>query len=216
MSDQTRKIRQPGGPKTGSSSSRTETNLKTGASSGSRSSGFVRKPVSTFRSDALATISDMVQEIISVIERRRRLSTEERTRILEKASRSDVVIASVLAGHQRRPVLSLAQAGTRGRDARAPHAPLNAELRSSFLFLHRIYPKSAYTFRSDALGVSVRRMRRPLLRRHDRVVCKTISHCPRRANKVSVEITLANGWSLTVDEAVEPAVLKRLIAAMDG
>ena len=46
------------------------------------------------------------------------------------------------------------EAGRRacGRGARAPDAPLNAELRSSSLFMHRICPKNAYTFRSDALS----------------------------------------------------------------
>ena len=33
--------------------------------------------------------------------------------------------------------------------ARAGDAPLNAGLRFSFLFVHRIYPKSAHTFRSN-------------------------------------------------------------------
>lgn len=42
----------------------------------------------------------MVQEIISVVERRRRWSTEDRVRILEEASRPGVVIASVLAKYQ--------------------------------------------------------------------------------------------------------------------
>jgi transposase len=42
----------------------------------------------------------MVQEILSIVERRRRWSTEDRVRILEEASRPSVVIASVLARHQ--------------------------------------------------------------------------------------------------------------------
>jgi hypothetical protein len=36
--------------------------------------------------------------------------------------------------------------GSRVLTARAPDAPLNAELRSSSFVLHRIYPKSAHTF----------------------------------------------------------------------
>ena len=63
------------------------------------------------------------------------------TALISRCRAVRVIIASTVS--------SISSSGP--ASARAPDAPLNAELRSSFLFVHRIYPKSAHTFRSDAL-----------------------------------------------------------------
>jgi transposase len=128
----------------------------------------------------------MVQEVISVVERRRDWSPEAKARILEEASRPGAVIASVLAKYNLAGSLfyrwrKQAREGTLSGISVSEDAPPPG-----------FAPVMIAAPQSDS-----------------------VSGTPRR-EPASVEVKFGNGRSLKVDEAIDPAVLKRLITAVDS
>jgi transposase len=127
-------------------------------------------------------------EVVQLIERRRKWPAEEKARIMDEALAPGTTIASVADRH------GIARSQVYGwlRKARAGKLPgisLSPAASTAFVPV-RIKGPAASAGQS----------------------CPEAA--PRRASVV--EITLGNGRSLKVDEEIDPAVLARLAAALDG
>jgi transposase len=135
---------------------------------------------------------DKRSEIISVVERRRRWPSEEKLRIMEEALTPGTMIASVA---DRNGVcrsllytwLRQARSGQLpGISLAAPPAPVFAPVRIA----EPVKPSSPPPV-------------------------PAVSPTARRRSSI-VEIVLGNGRVVKVDDSIDPGVLTRLIAALDG
>jgi transposase len=126
-------------------------------------------------------------EVVQLIERRRKWPAEEKARIMEEALSPGVTIASVADRH------GIARSQVYGwlRKARAGKLPgisLSQAARACFV---------------------------PVKIEHPSVISSPAAAGPPSGPGL-VEIALGNGRSLKVHEDIDPAVLARLAAALDG
>jgi transposase len=147
----------------------------------------------------------MGSEIIEVVERRRRWPIEARLRILEEALRPGASVAAVADRHGVARGL-VYQWLRQVRDGRMPGLSLNPEARATFA------PVSLLPEASD--GGRAKPMSTPSLPAPAQPTAAAAPTCKRRNG--AVEIRLANGRVIKVDEGIEPEALGRLLAVIDG
>ena len=132
----------------------------------------------------------MKAEIISEVERRRRWPAELKLRILSEALERDACLSAVADRHG--VSRSLLYSWLRlAREDRLPGLSLKADSSPSFV------PVRVEVARAPAPAPALRPSRE---RRHP----------------ASIEITLANGRVVKIDEGVDPLALARIVAALDG
>jgi transposase len=128
-------------------------------------------------------------EIISEVERRRRWPAELKLRILSEALEPDASISAVADRHG----VSRSLLYSWLRLAREDRLP-GLELRKPSPSFVPVRVEAERAVLADPPSRSSRERRRP----------------------VSIEITLANGRLVRVDESVDPLLLARIVAALDG
>jgi len=145
----------------------------------------------------------MAAEIISTVERRRRWSAEDKLRIMSQALEPDAVVAAV--------------ADRNGVCRSLLYTWLRMARGDRLLGLSMAPRRSAQADATTFVPVRIERPVRPEANvpastpqpRRDR------SRAQQRRSAI-VEIMLANGRSLKVDESIDPAALARLLAVLDG
>jgi len=131
-------------------------------------------------------------EVVQLIERRRKWPAEEKARIMEEALEPGTTIASVADRH------GIARSQVYGwlRKARAGKLP-------------------GVSMASAACAAFVPvKVEEPVAAAPSLPAPRTAPAARRRTG--AVEIALGNGRSLKVDEEIDPAILARLAAALDG
>jgi len=140
----------------------------------------------------------MAGEIISTVERRRRWPTEEKLRIMSEALERGAVVAAVAA----RNGVCRSQLYTWLRLARADRLPgISPSARPATPFV---------PVRIGSLATTASANGAPSLPPLDARAAP-----PSRRRMSVVEIVLGNGRSLRVEESIDPAVLSRLVEALD-
>ncbi len=142
----------------------------------------------------------MVSEIISTVERRRRWSTQEKLRIIEEALTSGASIAAV--ADRNGVCRSLLYTWLRlVRAGRMPGISMSSPAPASFLPVRIEGPMAAPPPpEPDSDPPPVRHFSSPSRAQRER----------------QVEVMLANGRRLRVDERIDPAALAMIVAALDG
>lgn len=136
----------------------------------------------------------MTAEVISTVERRRSWPAEEKLRIMCEALEPGATVTAV--ADRNGVCRSLLYTWLRlARDSRLSGISMRAEPTASFVPV-RIEAPVATTSASPSAAPP--------------------PSPPRRRTTSLVEITLANGRSLKVDEGIDPSALARLVAALDG
>jgi len=141
----------------------------------------------------------MAGEIISTVERRRRWPAEEKLRIMSEALERGAVVAAVASRNgvcrsQLYTWLRLA------RDDRLPGISLSARPATPFV-----------PVRIGSLATTAPANGAPAPPPPD------AGAAPSSRRRMSVvEVVLGNGRSLRVEESIDPAVLSRLVEALDG
>lgn len=141
----------------------------------------------------------MAGEIISTVERRRRWSAEEKLRIMSEALERGAVVAAVanrngVCRSQLYTWLRLA------RDERLPGISLSTRPATPFV-----------PVRIGSLATTAPANGAPAPAPPD------ARAAPSSRRRMSVvEVVLGNGRSLRVEESIDPAVLSRLVEALDG
>ena len=143
----------------------------------------------------------MAAEIISTVERRRRWPTEEKLRIMSQALEPGAVVAAVadrndVCRSQLYAWLRLA------REDRLPGISITPQPLEAFVPV-RVEP-SGGTMPAGCYPSSPPR------------VSDTRPPAPSRRRACVVEIALANGRVIKVDESIDPARLAQLVEALDG
>ena len=137
----------------------------------------------------------MAAEIISTVERRRHWPDEEKLRILSEALEPGATVAAV--ADRNGVCRSLVYLWLRlARSGRLPGISLTDPPATSFVPVRIEPPQPAPTKRSSTTPAA------------------SPANVRRRASLV--EVTLGNGRTVKVDEAIDPAALARLVAALDG
>jgi transposase len=137
----------------------------------------------------LRTIRDMRLDVISVVERRRRWSAEDKVRILDEASRPGAVIASVLARHNVSGSLFY-RWRREAREGLMPGVSVRGEAPAGF---------APVMLAATCVAESTPPSSRPV-----------------RCEPTTVEIVLTNGRMLKISDSIDPAVLSRLVTAVDS
>lgn len=142
----------------------------------------------------------MVSEIISTVERRRRWSTQEKLRIVEEALTSGASIAAV--ADRNGACRSLLYTWLRlVRAGRMPGISMSLPTPASFLPVRIEGSMSAPPPPEPDTDPPPARQ----------------SSSPNRARRErQVEVVLANGRRLRVDERIDPVALAMIVAALDG
>jgi len=143
----------------------------------------------------------MGSEVISVVERRRRWSTEEKLQILIAALEPGASVTAVAERHGVTRNL-IYQWMRLARERRLRGLALNARTEATFVPV-QVAPEPVPS--SPAVAAPVLPPPEPAR-----------SMAPHRRRSVSVEITLANGRVLKVDEGIDASALARIVAALDG
>ena len=130
-------------------------------------------------------------EIISRVERRRRWSCEQKVRILTEALEPGATVSAVADrnGISRSQVYAWKRLAQRGG---IPGISLNGPQKQLFASVHI---EAMPTIPAPTIGVPV-------------------TAYPQRPG--AIEVVLRNGRIMRVDEGIEPAMLARLVAALDG
>jgi transposase len=147
----------------------------------------------------------MGSEIIEVVERRRRWPVEVRLRILDEALQPGASVAAVADRHGVARGL-VYQWLRQVRDGRMPGLSLKPEARATFA------PVSIVPEASD--GGRAKPVPTPSLPAPAQPTGAAAPASKRRNG--AVEIRLANGRVIRVDESIEPQALARLLAVVDG
>ena len=133
-------------------------------------------------------------EIISVVARRRRWTPEEKVEILEEAFRAGGSVAATSDRHGvSRALIYLWR--RQAREGRIPGVGIAEPARPAFVPVHVAAIADHSSAPSPARTARAPRERRPAGR---------------------IEIALANGRTIKVEESVDPAALARIVAALDG
>jgi len=141
----------------------------------------------------------MAGEIISTVERRRRWPAEEKLRIMSEALERGAVVAAVAArnGVCRSQLYTWLRLV---RDDRLPGISLSARPATPFV-----------PVRIGSLATTAPANGAPAPAPPD------AGAAPSSRRRMSVvEVVLGNGRSLRVEESIDPAVLSRLVEALDG
>jgi transposase len=146
----------------------------------------------------------MGSEVIEVVERRRRWSAEVRLRILDEAMQPGASVAAVADRHGVSRGL-IYQWLKQVREGRMPELSLRASGAAAAFAPVRVEPEV-----SDARTKSVPK---PSLLPPAQPASAAPT-CKRRSG--AVEIRLANGRVIKVDESIAPDALARLLAVVDG
>jgi transposase len=144
----------------------------------------------------------MGSEIIEVVARRRRWPVEVRLRILDEVLRPGVSVAAIADRHGVARGL-VYQWLRQVRDGRMPGLSLKPEAAATFAPVS-ILPEGIDGPRAKPVPL-------PLPAQPPRAAALTSK---RRSG--AVEIRLANGRVIKVDESIEPEALARLLAVVDG
>jgi transposase len=147
----------------------------------------------------------MGSEIIEVVERRRRWPVEVRLRILDEVLRPGSSVAAVADRHGVARGL-VYQWLRQVREGRMPGLSLKAEAAATFAPVSIVPEVTNGPWTKPAPA--------PSLPPPAQSICATASP-PKRRNG-AVEIRLANGRIIKVDEGIEPDALARLLAVVDG
>jgi transposase len=147
----------------------------------------------------------MGSEIIEVVERRRRWPVEVRLRILDEVLRPGSSVAAVADRHGVARGL-VYQWLRQVREGRMPGLSLKAEAAATFAPVSIVPEVTNGPWTKPAPS--------PSLPPPAQSICATASP-PKRRNG-AVEIRLANGRIIKVDESIEPGALARLLAVVDG
>jgi transposase len=147
----------------------------------------------------------MGSEIIEVVERRRRWPVEVRLRILDEVLRPGASVAAVADRHGVARGL-VYQWLRQVREGRMPGLSLKPEAAAAFTPV-RIVPEESDSSRAKLLATpSLPPPAQPT---------GTAAPTSKRRNG-AVEIRLANGRVIKVDESIAPDALARLLAVVDG
>jgi transposase len=147
----------------------------------------------------------MSSEIIEVVERRRRWPVEARLRILDEVLRPGSSVAAVADRHGVARGL-VYQWLRQVREGRMSGLSLKTGATATFAEVSLV-PEVRDGPRTKLVAA-------PSLPPPSQPICATASP-PRRRNG-AVEIRLANGRTVKVDESIEPDALARLLAVVDG
>jgi|GEM_PF-1023869 transposase len=147
----------------------------------------------------------MGSEIIEVVERRRRWPVEVRLRILDEALQPGASVSAVAGRHGLARSL-LYQWLRQVRERRMPGLSLKPSAAAAFASVS-IVPEARDCTRGKNPSTSAQ----PLAATSTRAPAET----SKRRNS-AVEIRLANGRIVKVEESIEPDVLARLLAVVDG
>jgi transposase len=129
-------------------------------------------------------------EIVSLVERRRKWPAEEKARIMEEALTPGATVASVADRHG----ISRSQVYTWLKKAR-----------TGTLAGISVAPRSCAAFIPVRIEEAVAAP----------VLAKPVSAPVPRRRASTIEIALGNGRSMKVDEGIDPAVLARIVDALD-
>jgi transposase len=142
----------------------------------------------------------MPAEIISTIERRRHWPDEEKLRAVSEALKPGAIIASI--ADRNGVCRSLLYTWLRlAREDRLPGFSLNRTANASFLPVRIAPPEGS----APALAAAP----------SDPASSEMRSALNPRRRMATVAIVLGNGRIIKADEAIDPAVLARLVAALD-
>jgi transposase len=147
----------------------------------------------------------MGSEIIEVVERRRRWPVEVRLRILDEVLQPGASVAAVADRHGVARGL-VYQWLRQVRDGRMPGLSLKPEARATFAPVS-IVPEGSNGRRAKAVST----LPLPPPAQPDRAATPTS-----KRRDGAVEIRLANGRVIKVDESIEAQALARLLAVVDG
>lgn len=147
----------------------------------------------------------MGTEIIEVVERRRRWPVEVRLKILDEVLQPGASVSAVAGRHGVARSL-LYEWLRQVRERRMPGLSLKPDAAATFASVS-IVPEARDSTRSKPPPTPVP----PLTAMSTRAPAAS----SKRLNS-AVEIRLANGRIITVDESIEPDMLARLLAVVDG
>ena len=143
----------------------------------------------------------MGSEIIEVVERRRRWPVEEKLKVLDEALQPGASVAAVADRHGVARAL-VYQWLRQVREGRMSGLSLKPETTATFTPV-RIVPEVSDSAKAVAVSAP------PSLP-------TPTPTAPARRRNSAVEITLANGRVMKIDESIEPTALARLLAVLDG
>jgi transposase len=147
-------------------------------------------------------------EIIEVVERRRRWPVEEKLRILDEVLQPGASVAAVADRHGVARAL-VYQWLRQIRDGRMPELALKPEAAATFVPVRIAAEHGSGAAEAAPVAPSV-----PQLPLNTPVEPARPATARRRSG--AVEIRLANGRVMKVDESIEPQALARLLAVLDG
>lgn len=144
----------------------------------------------------------MTREVIATVERRRHWPDEEKLRIMSEALAPGSVASAVADrnGVCRSLLYTWLRHAREGRLARIALAPSSGSMATRF---------AAVEVATHPVPPPVADVKTPTAT----TACAPTSG---RRRSTSIEIVLANGRVVKADEAIDPAALARLVAALDG